>query len=47
MVKFYVVFKTDLLPVRIFDNGRIFVVFEDLESESHTVRRILGRTLFD
>lgn len=34
LVKFYDLLKTDLLPVRIFHNGRICVVFEDLKSES-------------
>jgi len=47
MVKFCVVLKTDFLPVRISDNGRIFVVFEDRKFESHIARRILRRTSFN
>jgi hypothetical protein len=46
-VTFYVVLKTELLPVTISDDARIFKTFQYLKSESRVARRILGRTLFD
>ena len=47
MIQFYVVLKTELLPVTTSDNARIHEIFKYLKSESAAARRILGRVSFD
>ncbi|OAX37049.1 hypothetical protein K503DRAFT_258026 [Rhizopogon vinicolor AM-OR11-026] len=47
MTVFFVVLKTDLLPVEVSNDARIFQIFQYLKSESDVGHRILGRTLYD
>ncbi|OJA15923.1 hypothetical protein AZE42_02653 [Rhizopogon vesiculosus] len=47
MPVFFVVLKTDLLPVEVPNDASIFQIFQYLKSESDTGHRILGRTLCD
>ncbi|OJA12194.1 hypothetical protein AZE42_03936 [Rhizopogon vesiculosus] len=47
MTVFFVVLKTDLLPVEVSNDASIFQIFRYLKSESDVGHRILGRTLYD
>ncbi|OJA12570.1 hypothetical protein AZE42_13024 [Rhizopogon vesiculosus] len=47
MVEFYVVLKTDLLPVQVSADASIHHIFDSLKSRSEVARRIFGGTLYD
>ncbi|OJA15924.1 hypothetical protein AZE42_02654 [Rhizopogon vesiculosus] len=47
MTVFFVVLKTELLPVQVSDDASIFQIFQYLKSTSEVARRIFGRTLHD
>ncbi|OJA19943.1 hypothetical protein AZE42_11602, partial [Rhizopogon vesiculosus] len=47
MIEFFAVLKTDLLPVEVSDNAKIFQIFHYLKSKSDVGDRILGSTKYD
>jgi len=44
---FWVVLKTELLPVTMSDDARIYQTLQCLKSQINAVRRILGRSSFE
>jgi len=46
-VTFFVVLKTELLPVTISGDGRIYLTFQYLKSEFFAARNIIGRSSLD
>src|SRR5882757_2592698 len=47
MIEFFAVLKTDLLPVEVSNNAKIFQIFDSLESKWEIVRHILNGTSRD